>query len=232
MDWRRFSRGHRLDPVAGVPPEAVVILLHDRDQPTALLAVAARWAPTVPTTAFVAFDGIGQLDVPACDRQGHTLLELDAAAGSMMRDSIARHLESLIAEQQRYWRLDTTRFVLVGFRYGGTAALRLVLRQGWRCAGVLAFSPGLMQPLPRTIRSSAKIRLVESVESRDASHADVRADVASLTARGIDARGVLLAGSAVSDEAIRYGGAYLVELIATAQRSDRFHDLDAETQRS
>jgi hypothetical protein len=47
--------------------------------------------------------------------------------------------------------------------------------------------------------------------------------VAQLTTRGIDARGILLGGSALSDEAIRHGGAYLVELVATAQRGDHLH---------
>jgi len=47
--------------------------------------------------------------------------------------------------------------------------------------------------------------------------------VASLTGRGIDARGVTLAGPVLSDETIRHGTAYLVELVATAQRGNRFH---------
>ena len=41
--------------------------------------------------------------------------------------------------------------------------------------------------------------------------------------RGIDTRGVLLMGSALSDETVRHGGAYLVELVASAQRRGRFH---------
>jgi len=51
----------------------------------------------------------------------------------------------------------------------------------------------------------------------------LRDAVAWLTARGLDTRGVVLAGSPMSDEAIRHGGAYLVELVATAQRAKRFH---------
>jgi phospholipase/carboxylesterase len=144
-------------------------------------------------------------------------------------DRVAQHLEPLITEQQRAWQLDADRLVLVGFRQGGTVALHLVLRHARPCAGILAFSPKLMQPLPQTIRIDAKIRLIESLDTRHVSYADLRNAVSSLTGRGIDARGVLLAGSELSEEAIRYGGAYLAELIATAQRGDRFHVLDDET---
>lgn len=224
MDWIRFSRGHRLDPIAGGPPEAIVVLLHDFGEATeTLLAAAARWATTVPTTAFVAFNDIAQLDPPACGRRWHTMLDLDAGAEPLVLDRIVRHLEPLLAP------LDASRLVLVGFGHGGTIALHLMLRHGWCCAGILAFSPRLTQPLPRIIRIDAKIRLIESVDSRHVGHTDLRDTLASLAARGVDARGVLLRGSPLSDEAIRHGGAYLMELIATAQRGDRFHVLGGET---
>jgi predicted esterase len=224
MGWIRFSRGHRLEPTGGEPAETIVALLHDLGQPTeVVLSVAARWAAAVPTTAFVAFDGIEQLDPPPCGGQWRTMLDLEAGAEPLVLDRVVRHLEPLLAP------LDASRLVLVGFHHGGTVALHLVLRHGWSCAGVLAFSPKLTQPLPRTIRIDAKIRLIESVESGHVGDAGLRDAVASLAARGVDARGVRLAGSTLSDEAIRHGGAYLGELIATAQRGYRFHVLDRET---
>jgi len=61
------------------------------------------------------------------------------------------------------------------------------------------------------------------VEDPQVSHGSLRDAVALLAARGIDARGVMLVGSVLSEEAIRHGGAYLVELVATAQRGDRIH---------
>ena len=36
----------------------------------------------------------------------------------------------------------------------------------------------------------------------------------------------LLPGPPLCDEAVRHGGAYLMELVATAQRGDRTHVLD------
>ncbi len=224
MDWIRFSRGHRLDPIAGGSPDAIAVLLHDLDQsPATLLAVGARWAATVPTTAFVAVDGLEQFDPPTGARSWHALFDLDPGAAPLALDRIARHLEPLLAQ------LDASRLVLVGFREGGTVALHLVLRHGWRCAGVLAFSPRLTRPLPRIIRADAKIRLIETAEGRHVGDAELRDAVSSLAARGVDARGVLLPGSTLSDQAIRHGGAYLVELIATAQRADRFHTLEQES---
>jgi hypothetical protein len=71
------------------------------------------------------------------------------------------------------------------------------------------------------VRVAHKVRLIACLG--DAAHSSLRDDVALLTARGIDTRGVLLSGSGLSQEAIRHGGAYLVELVATAQRGARFH---------
>jgi pimeloyl-ACP methyl ester carboxylesterase len=224
MTWVQFSPGLRLDPVAKGSPEALVVLLHDvGDSAATLIPVAARWATTVPTTALIALEGIEQLDPPSCGLPRHTMPDLDVAAGSTGLARAARHLEAQLEQQLRLYRLDASRLVLVGFGYGGTLALHMVLRQGWSCAGVLAFAAKLTRPLPRILRVDYKVRLIECVGVGHIGHSSLRDVVALLTARGIDTRGVLLAGSALSDESIRHGGAYLVELVATAQRGDRFH---------
>jgi hypothetical protein len=110
----------------------------------------------------------------------------------------------------------------VGFGYGATLALYMLVRhQGWRYAGVLAFGAKLIRPVPRIVRGAHKVRLIACLG--DNAHSSLRDEVALLTARGIDTRGVVLSGSGLSQEAIRHGGAYLVELVATAQRGARFH---------
>jgi predicted esterase len=129
----------------------------------------------------------------------------------------------LLEQQLRACRLDASRLVLAGFGYGGTLALHMLRRKAWRCAGVLAFAARMTRPLPRILRIDRKVRLIECVEDPEVSHGSLRDAVALLAARGIDARGVMLVGSVLSEEAIRHGGAYLVELVATAQRGDRIH---------
>lgn len=224
MTWMQFSLGLRRDPIAKGSPEALVVLLHDLGATAATLTpIAARWATTVPTTAFIALDGIEQHAPALYDLPPRTTLDLDASAVTTVLDRAARHLEALLDRQSRACRLDASRLVLVGFGYGGTLALHLLLRHGWSCAGVLAFAAKLARPLPRILRVGYKLRLIECVGAGHIGHSSLRDVVASLTARGIDTRGVLLTGSALSDEAIRHGGAYLVELVATAQRGDRFH---------
>jgi phospholipase/carboxylesterase len=223
MSWVQFSNGLRLDPVATRSPEAVVVLLHDAGASAATLApIAARWAPAVPTTAFIALEGLEQVDGPSGD-------PLDIVAESSALERATRHLEPLLEQQLRFYRLDASQLVLVGFGYGGTLALYLVLHQGRGCAGVLAFTARLIRPLPRLLRIGRKVRLIESVAPGPVAHSSLRNVVALLTARGIDTRGVLLGGSALSDEAIRHGGAYLVELVATAQRGDHLHHLNRES---
>ena len=204
----QLPRGFQLDPVDKGPPEALVVVLQDPGVPAeALRPLADRWAPSVPSSAFVVFDGLPQSTLPE------------------------RPLAPLIHDQLRARRLDVDRLVLVGFAEGGTLALRLLLQQGWNCAGVLAFAARSVRPLSRMHRVDHKIRLIDCDKEGDADYSGLRDFVATLTALGLDARGILLPGSPMSDEAIRHGGAYLAELVATAQRRDRF-PVDREWRRS
>jgi pimeloyl-ACP methyl ester carboxylesterase len=171
----------------------------------------------VTTSAFVALDESDQLQP---DSRSLPNSVLDAANELVLINGTTRNLAPMMEDQLRAFRLNADRVVFVGFGFGGTLALHMSLHQGWRCAGVLAFTANLIRPLPRVVRMAHKVRLIEC--PRDAAHSSLRDDVALLTARGIDARGVLLSGSTLSPEVIRHGEAYLVELVATAQRGDRF----------
>ena len=220
MSWISFSHRLRRAPNAKgaldkTAPEALVVLLHDLGaSAAALTSIAARWSATVPAAAFIALDGVERLiATPVADT--------DTAPTPL--DRIAHTLEALLDHELRERRLDGARLVLVGFGYGGTLALHLLLRQRWSCAGILAFEAELMRPLPRILRIDCKVRLIDCTADAPADHGRLRDKVALLSARGLDTRGVLLAGSALSNEAIRHGGAYLVELVATAQRGNRFH---------
>src|ERR1700730_13087887 len=97
MTWRQFSHGLRLDPIAKGSPEALVILLHDLGASAATLTpIAARWATSVPTTAFIALDGIEQLDPSSSGLPPHTI---DPSAEPTVLDRAARHLEPLLEHQ-------------------------------------------------------------------------------------------------------------------------------------
>ena len=213
MSWMRFSHGLRRDPIAEGSAEALVAVFNEQSKSAQTLApIVERWAATVPMTAFVAFDGIEQIE-----------LGLDTDGKPAKLDHAARQLEPLLKQQLRALSLDCSRLVLVGFGDGGTLVFNTVLRQGWGCAGVLAFSAKLVRPLPRLLRVGQKIRLIECVGEASLPYGSLPETVALLMARGIDARGALLTDSMLSDAAIRHGGAYLVELVATAQRGDRFN---------
>jgi predicted esterase len=215
-----FSRGLQLDPIAKRPPEALVILLPDLGPRAATLTpVAVRWASTVTTTRFIVLDGPEQFHSPPSCLPWHRALDLDSAVEPAALDRAAGQLKPQIEAQLRSCGLNASRLVLVGFGYSGALALHMALRQGWSCAGVLAFAAKPMRPLPRIVRVGQKVRLIVCAEEDHIGHGSLRDVVASLTGRGIDARGVLLAGSVFSDEAIRHGAAYLVELVATAQWS-------------
>jgi pimeloyl-ACP methyl ester carboxylesterase len=222
MSWMSFTRRLGRDRIAERSPEALVVLLHDLGaSAVTLTSIAARWSATVPTTAFIALDGIEQLNVRPCDPP-RVAPGANAGTKPTLLDRAAHTLEALLDHQLRSRCLDGTRLVLVGFGYGGTLALHLLLHRSWRCAGILAIAAQLISPLPRILRIDCKVRLIDCMANAQTDHSSLRDDVALLTGRGIDARGIVLSGSPLSDEAVRHGGAYLVELVATAQRGDRF----------
>jgi hypothetical protein len=70
MPWMQSSHGFRLDPIAKGSPEALVILLHEFGV-SAAMPVAARWAASVPTTAFIALEGIEPVGVSSFELQHH-----------------------------------------------------------------------------------------------------------------------------------------------------------------
>lgn len=217
----KFAGGFQQDPIAEGSAEALVVLLHDHG--AAAAAVAARWAASVPTTAFIALDGINRAEPTSGVLLPPRTLDLDVSTQPTVLDHAAGHLKPLLEQQLRSYGLDADRLVLAGFGQGGTLALHLVLRQGWSCAGVLAFAARLAPNLPRNLGVDCKVRLIECVENRPIDPSNLRAVVTLLTARGIDTRGASLTCSILSDEAVRHGGAYLAELVATAQRGHRFH---------
>jgi hypothetical protein len=223
MSWVRFPDGLRLDPVAQGSAEALVVLLHDGDaSAAALTAIAQRWAPAVPRAAFTILDRLDPVD-------GQSGNPIDISAEWTALDRAARHLAPLLEQQLHFYSLEARHLVLVGFGYGGTLALHMVLHQRWSCAGVLALTARPIFPPPRVLRIGRKVRLIESVAPGPVVRSSLRDVVAQLAARGIDTRGVLLAGSTLSDEVIRHGGAYLVELVATAQEGDHLHHLNPES---
>ena len=222
MSWMSFSRRLGRHRVAEQSPEALVVLLHDLGASAeTLTTVAARWSASVPSTAFIALDGIERLEIRS--NQPSTAVGEETGSEPTLLDHAAHNLETLLDHQLRSRGLDASRLVLVGFGYGGTLALHLSLHRSWRCAGILSFGAQLVRPLPRILRIGCKFRLIDCTRNAQTDHSRLREDVALLGARGIDVRGVLLSGSFFSNEAIRHGGAYLVELVATAQGGACLH---------
>jgi predicted esterase len=221
MHGTQFTEGFQLSPIAKGSPKALILLLRDPAiSIETLTSVAERWAVSVPAAAFVALEAIERVGQTS-DIVRNTIVDSGSSAEPETLGLAARGLARVVAQELRARRLDASQLVLVGFGSGGTLALRLVLHQGWSCAGVLAFAPTLINPPPRTVRRNHKIRLIDSAGSSSGAHAGAR-DVASiLVDRGIDVRRVRLGEPMLSEEAIRHGALYLAELVATAQWGGR-----------
>jgi predicted esterase len=217
----RYSRRFALEPLAKGPPEALVVLLLDLGSCRKILCpVAARWATAVPGAAFLALDC--QILLSCGERASPD----EAATGSdrLMLDYATRLLEPSLALELGSRRLDPTRLVLVGFGFGARLALHLLLGRGVSYAGALTFGARTSLPASGSDAVGSKVRLIERATDDETASRALREIVESLGASGLDARAALVEGSLLSDEAIRHGCAYLVELVATAQRGDRFHN--------
>jgi hypothetical protein len=206
----QISHEFRLGQPALKMPEALVVLLHDETYSSAQMnLVAERWATSLPDTAFEAFE-TSDLRVAGSDAA------TELANGGF--ESGMHDLEPILQGLLRIRRLDPNRLALIGFGAAGSLALQVALRLSWNCAGVLAIGASLGQPLPERMRINQKIRLIQCASGEQGGFSGLRDEVASLAQRGVDARGAAVTGSALSDEAVRHAGAYLVELVANAQR--------------
>jgi hypothetical protein len=206
MLWAKFSHGFRLDPIAKTPPEALVVLVSDIEMSAEVLtSLAERWATTIPTTAFIVLETAGQSRVSSLDR-------------------MTQQLDSLLKQQLRTYGLDASRLVLVGFGYGGTVALHLLLHKGCCCAGIITFASDLALPLPKHFSMNCKLRLI-CMEDHKGMRNTLSKAVEFLSKQGVDARIALLNSPLLSDESIRHGGSYLVELVATAHRGNQLNNV-------
>jgi predicted esterase len=215
----RYARRFALEPFAKGAPEALVVLLLDLGSCKKTLApIAARWATAVPGAALLALDCQILL---SCDR---FVTPDDAETGSerAILAYATRLLEPLLALELHSRRLNPARLVLVGFGFGARLALHLLLERGASCAGVLTFGARMSPLVPGNDAAGSKVRLIERATQGESTSRELRDFVESLRAGGLDARAALAAGSVLSDAAIRHGTAYLVELVATAQRGNGF----------
>lgn len=212
MTWLQFSQGLWQAPSAEQSPKVLAALLHDLgDSVTNLTPAVARWAPNMAATAFIS---PAAHDTMVGEKPGQI-------------EHLARQTMPQLARQLRFYHLDASRLVLIGFGYGGRLALQLLLQS--RCAGALTFAAQLTRPLPRAGEINGKVRLVEYAGADRSGYSSMRNVMSSLVTHGVDARGVVLGGPELSDEAIRHGGAYLCELVATAQRGHRLHGDRSDT---
>ncbi len=204
----QISHQFRLRQPAQRIPQALVVLLHDETCSAAQMSlVAERWATSLPETAFEAFETSGR--GAGASYAGGLDEEIESGV---------RALEPILQALLRVRRLDPSSLVVVGFGKSGTLALQAALRLSWNCAGVLAIESSLRRPLPDLDRTGLKIRLIQCSQAEQGVSLRLRDEVAALAELGVDARGAAVTGPALSDEAVRHAGAYLVELVANAQR--------------
>lgn len=225
MALLRFSHWIKADEPLNGAPEALVVLLQESAYPSVQMkSVTARWAATVPSAAFAVLCVSDYSSRPLATNEAGPSTERDRL------ESAAKELKKFIDDQLSARRFQADRLVLAGFGQGGSIALHLLLQQGANCVGVLALDARFIRPISRMKRVDYKIRLIE-LSDRGAAHAGLRDFVEVLTGLGIDGRGIRLPGCATSEVAIRHGGAYLAELVATAQRGNRL-PLDQHWHRS
>lgn len=189
--WQKTRLGWIGGRKKGQRPELLVLILADRETPSAVLrGVAVAWAATLAPTLFVVFDR------------------------SVDRSSIEPFLTTALETAE----LPASRLLLVGVRDGGTLGLSIALRSGHPgFAGLLAYDPILAETTVSARQAwRPRIRLVGR-EGEGRVTADLFArTISDLSRLQLDVRGTLLPEPGWTPAAIRIGAAYLAELSASA----------------
>jgi hypothetical protein len=189
--WQKTRLGWFGGRKGGRRPELLVVILADRETPSAVLrGVAVAWAATLPPTHFVILDRF-------VDR-------------SSIEPFLTASLETV--------ELPVSRLLLVGVRESATIGLSIAL--GPDCpgfAGLLAYDPILDKTTVPVVQARLpRIRLVgRDGEGRAAADLFART-IRDLSTLGLDVRGTLLPEPGWTSAAIRIGASYLAELSASA----------------
>jgi len=146
--------GPRIHPV-GTPAKSLVVFLHGYGADgNDLIGIGRRWAPLLPTTAFVSPHAPEPCAESPMGRQWFPLAGVDPAK---LRDGVfgaAPILDAFLDAELARHRLTDDRLALVGFSQGTMMALHVAPRRTNRIAGVVGYS-GLI-PGPEFLAAEVK----------------------------------------------------------------------------
>lgn len=213
--------GPHLPPRSGGPATSLVVLLHGygadgRD----LIDLGDYWAPLLPGAAFVAPHAPEPLAVAPVGRQWFGYVARDDRERWAGVQSTHGALDAFLDAELARLDLPGSRLALVGFSQGTMMALHTGLRRKVAPAGIVGFSGIHVLPPERAMAEFdaeivarppvllihgdldqvvPPVALPRAVESLQARGIEVRAHLSNGLAHGIDATGLSLAGSFLSE---------------------------------
>jgi phospholipase/carboxylesterase len=159
--------GPRLNPLSGLKPEALVILIHGYgSNGEDLISLAAMMQPSLPYAVFVAPNAPSQLPHMAAAHQWWPIETFSMAERAVGAAAAAPTLDAFISEELNKAGLTSDRMVLVGFSQGTMMALHVGLRRLEAVAGIVGISGMLVasESLEADIRSRPPVLLIHGTQ--------------------------------------------------------------------
>jgi hypothetical protein len=196
MDRTESDRSHQALPGASAPPNVLIGLLANATwTPSQMLRLAEAWRARLPQAAFATVESAATPD----------------------------HLRSCLADRLATAGLPPARLLLVGIGASARQALALAFAHPRRiCRGILAFGACPLPDIPANCDGTGmQIRLIEGHEGRHVEDDLLGNIVRELQGRRFDVRAAMIVPSAVlvTPDAVRLGGAYIADMVATSLAS-------------
>lgn len=181
--------GPRLDPLSGLKPDALVILIHGYgSNGDDLISLAAMMQPSLPHAAFVAPNAPSQISHMAAAYQWWPIETLSVTERTAGASAAAPILDAFIDAELEKARLPEKRLFLVGFSQGTMMALHVGLRRPTPVAGIVGMSGMLVAPerLEADIRSRPPVLLIHGTLDEVVPFQSMELASTALAAAGVD----------------------------------------------
>lgn len=214
--------GPSLPAASGKKPTSLVVLIHGYGaNGDDLLSLGKAWSSLLPDTLFVAPHGPTVCEMNPSGNQWFDLRDWDPAR--IIKDiqhltpSFNRYLDDLLKTHG----LSYDRLALVGFSQGAMLALHMGLHRP-QCAGVVAYSGGLLEDPQELLIARPPILLVHGKEDEVIADSFSEMAEARLKTLGVPVSLSLLSGlgHGIDERALELGGQFLKDHLYKKTSSD------------
>lgn len=137
----KIVNGSSLQPLSGIPPRQIVLLLHGYGSNGAdLISLAPHWQQALPDALFLAPNAPQRCGMMASGYQWWPLSTFTPQALASGAKTAAPAINAFIDRKLDQYELENANLALVGFSQGTMMALHVGLRRETQVAGILGYS--------------------------------------------------------------------------------------------